>query len=325
MKMNNLYEIFQALVSNVADNDSYVVDIINSSMPHRIGVTSEGFPIFFIECVNNANVSDIKLKLFNVAFNCQCSITDISVGGSTQKEYSLIQLNSINTDFQKYFLEVVYLILRKLPPIPNVSDLKTEISKVIGLFTAPKHLSQEVVKGLWAELFIIEQSKDPIYLLNSWHVEPTDKFDFNDGKDLIEVKATTGPVREHTFAIEQLHPSDGAELVISSVFVMKSPMGTNILDLVDRISNKIDDVEALIRLREIVTQTLGTHIDEVAKIYFDYNYSNSSLRFFDYRNIPKISLSDVPSGVTSIHFRSNLTDIVELDIQSSDHKLYKSL
>lgn len=323
--MNNLYDIFKSLDYNSTNNGSYLVGQINATLPHRIGVTAEGFPVFFIECINNANVSDIKLKLFNVAFNCQCSIKDVNSSKSAEKTFSLIQLNSINIDFQKYFLDVVYLILRKLPLTPNVTDLKTEISKVIGLFTVTKSLSQEVLKGLWAELFFIEQSKDPLYLINSWHISPTDKYDFNDGSSLVEVKATTGPIREHTFSIEQLHPSDGAELIIASVFAVKSPMGTSILDLVDHISKRIDDVEALIRLREVVTQTLGTHIEEVAKIYFDYNYSSSSKKFYDYKDVPKINAEIVPPGVSSVHFKSNLMDIESVDVQTAISKLHKSL
>jgi len=325
MMKNSLYDKFQALDCQNQDDASYIVDIISSTMPHRIGRTSEGFPIFFIECVNKAKVSDIKLKLFHVAFNCECTIKDINSGESYNKTFALIQLNSINIDFQKYFLEVVFLILQKLPFNPNVIDLKAEVSKVIGLFTAPKTLSQEIIKGLWAELFIIESSSDPLYLIKSWHITPTDKYDFNDGNSLVEVKATSGPIREHTFSIEQLHPSDGVELIIASVFVVKSPMGTSIIDLIDKISNKIDDVEILIRIREIVCQTIGTHIDEVAKIFFDYNYSSSSKKFFDYRDIPKIALCDVPNGVSSVHFRSNLMEIEDVDVNSSSDVLYKAL
>lgn len=326
MKTNiELYDIFKSLSNSQTTNNSFMVNTISSTMPHRIGITTEGFPIFFIECVDNAKVSDIKLKLFNVAFNCQCTITDINGRENVEKEFSLIQLNSINVDFQKYFLEVVYLILRKLPTIPNVTDLKAEISKVIGLFTAHKSLSQEIIKGLWAELFIIEQSNNPLYLINSWHISPNDKYDFNDGKNLIEVKSTTGPVREHTFAIEQLHPSDGADLLIASVFVAKSPMGTSILDLVNAISQKIDDVESLIRLREVVGQTLGSNIEDVAKIYFDYNYSSSSKKFYHYSDIPKIDICNVPNNVSSVHFRSNLMEIQNIDIQTTNCTLYKSL
>ena len=326
MKTNDyLYDIFKALSYGDTANNSFVVDSISSTMPHRIGRTSEGFPIFFVECIDNAKVSDIKLKLFSVAFNCQCTITDVSGGENIEKEFTLIQLNSINVDFQKYFLEVVYLILRKLSTTPHVTDLKTEISKVIRLFTVQKNISQEIIKGLWAELFLIEQSNNPLYLINSWHISPNDKFDFNDGKNLVEVKSTTGPVREHTFSIEQLHPSDGADLIIASIFVTKSPMGTSILDLVNKISQKIDDVEALIRLREVVGQTLGTNIEDVAKIFFDYNYSSSSKKFYHFTDIPKIDLISVPANVTSVHFRSNLMEVQDIDIHTTSSILYKSL
>ena len=71
-----------------------------------------------------------------------------------------------------------------------MKDLKIEIEKLINLFTKFSKPALKTIQGLWAELLIIEQSKNPDYLIQSWHSSTTDKYDFNDGIDKIEVKST---------------------------------------------------------------------------------------------------------------------------------------
>ena len=89
--------------------------------------------------------------------------------------------------------------------------------------------TKKALQGLWAELLVIERSKSPAYLLQSWHVSPNDKFDFNDGIDKIEVKSTRNVRRIHTFSLEQLHPNVNANLLIASVFVIETGHGRTIL------------------------------------------------------------------------------------------------
>ena len=68
-----------------------------------------------------------------------------------------------------------------------------------------------------------------IKCLLSWHTSPNDKFDFNDGKDKIEVKSTKTVRRVHKFSLEQLHPNINSNLIIASVFVIETGHGKTIL------------------------------------------------------------------------------------------------
>ena len=138
-----------------------------------------------------------------------------------EKDFTIIQMVSDDQDLIKYFFQVISIILQRLPSRPKVSLLKEEISKVIEIFMAPLRFSKETVRGLWAELLVIERSSNPEYLINAWHVEPEDKYDFNDATDKIEVKSTAGDKRSHIFSLEQLSPEDGSSLLIASVFVNK--------------------------------------------------------------------------------------------------------
>jgi len=321
----NLLERFQELKARPYTEDGFNVVSISETSPHRLGITPEGYPIFFIACSSSERVSDIILRLFKVLFNRQCTISDTVTGSDIQDTFSIIQLSSLNPDFQKYFLEVVYLLLCRLEDKPTVNVLKAEISKLLSLFTSVKSISREVVRGLWAELILIKQSSTPSYLIRSWHVMPEDKFDFNDGVDKIEVKSTNGSKREHTFALEQLKPNKGSRLLIASMFVSQTGVGKTIFDIVDDISSNISDVDVLFKLREETTQTIGTHIEEVSSMFFDENVSLDSLQFFDYTSIPSINTENVPPEVTGVHFRSDLSDVSPVDSFDQDSVLFKSL
>lgn len=172
---------------------------------------------------------------------------------------------------------------------------------------------------------MIKRASNPSYLIRSWHVVLEDKFDLNDGSDKVEVKSTNGTKREHTFSLEQLNPNKGLRLLIASMFVSQTGVGKTIFDLVNEISSSISDVDVLFKLREETTQTIGSHIEEVSNMFFDENVSLDSLRFFDYASIPSINIVNVPTEVSAIHFRSDLSDVSPVDSFDQDSVLFKSL
>lgn len=321
----SIIQKFQDLKTRSIPESGFNAVTISDDSSHRIGISHEGYPIFFIECSSIQRITDINLSLFKVLFNRQCSISDTDTSTNINGIFSVIQLNSLNPDFQKYFLEVVYLLLCRLGNKPSIRVLKSEVSKLISIFTSVKTISKEIVRGLWAELLVIKQSSNPSYLIRSWHVVPEDKFDFNDGNDKIEVKSANGTKREHTFAIEQLNPNLGSKLLIASMFVNQTGVGKSIFDIVDEISSSISDVDILFKLREEVTQTIGSNVEEVAKMYFDEVASLDSLNFYDYTSIPSISLSNVPEYVSGVHFRADLSSIVPINSIDQDSVLFKSL
>ena len=320
---NDLYDRFKKLSPTLDEDREFSVITISRSYPHKIGMTSDGYPMLFVECLNDKETTDINLKLFKVSFNQMCQLKEGII--FHDKKYTIIQLNSSNIDFQKYFLEVMCLIFEKLPSKPTVEQLKKEVSKIISMFTGNAAISKEVIKGLWAELFIIEQAKNADYLIGAWHVSPEDKYDFNDGIDKIEVKATSNIERVHHFAIEQLNPNKESQLLIASCIVIGTGIGESVFDLVDKISSKIIDIDLILKLKETVMATIGSHFNEVKNQKFDYTLAKDNLKWFDYRTIPSIEPSCVPSGVTDVHFASCLKNIEETNYKTLNGSLYKAL
>lgn len=327
MQDNSLFDGFLALLNQDRPDGSYPVNTIREDCPHKVGCSAEGYPIFFIASSDNVRTSDIKLELFHVMFNRECRILNVADEVSETARYNIVQLNSTNLDFQRYFFGVMSLVLQRLRTIPSTATLKSEITKVIRLFTDNPKLSLDVIRGLWAELLVIERSVDPEYMIKSWHLTPNDKYDFNDGLSKLEVKSTGGSERKHTFSLEQLNPEAQTELFIASLFVLQTGLGKSVFDLVDSISNRISDSDILVTLRETVLSTIGPHLDEVSKLYFDYNKGVQDYALYDYRVIPTISKDNVPVGVEKVAFQSDLTGCPRL-IKAEYHtenKLFNSL
>lgn len=322
--MNDLFSIFCSIKPAEGDDTYFVVEEISSNLPHKLGCSREQYPIFFVECSDDLPTTNINLKQFSVNFNQVCNLKN-SDGKAITKKYTIILLKSQESDIQKYFLDLIFIVLKKLSTKPTVSNLKRELFKVISLFTAPPVFSKEVVKGLWAELFVIASSNDPLYLIHSWHVSPEDKYDFNDGIDKIEVKATNNLERLHTFSVEQLNPNKDSKLIIASIIVVSSGQGVNIFDLIDTISGKITDTDALLKLKEISYQTIGPHLEEANKIRFDISMAINTYRLYNHYEIPSISLSDIPLEVSNVHFSSCLKDVKTVDFSTTTSKLHQSL
>lgn len=310
-----LYDKFKNL-SPSAEGESFVVDTLDDQMPHRLGISSLGGPVLFVECVDNKMTTDINLKMFKVNFNRNCCLNDNEV--IKNKKYCIIQLNSLNIDIQKYFLELTYLILKRLPRQPSVEALKLEISKIISLFTSSAQISKETIKGLWAELLVILQSNDCEYMIKSWHESPEDKYDFNDCNDKIEIKSTGNESRTHHFAIEQLQPNEGSNLLVASIVVLPSGLGLNVFDLVDKIASKITDTDLFLKLKAIVIETIGGHIEETKSAKYDFEYALSSIKWYNHTSIPCIKKEDIPDQLSRVSFSVCMKEVKEYngDIKS---------
>ena len=324
--MDQLYNLYQKTLKSEIDDNSFR-SLSMEFLPHRVGCSNEGFPMLFIECCDKDHLSDIKLSMFRVLFNRKCSLADIDNKNVAEKDYSIIQMVSDDQDLIKYFFQVITIVLKRIPINPKVRTLKEEISKVIEIFTVPPKFSKEVVRGLWAELLVIERSSNPEYLVRACHEEPEDRYDFNDSIDKIEVKSTSGDQRSHLFSLEQLNPNDSSNLIIASVFVNPSGIGKNIFDLMDMISPRLKDTDCSLKLAEIVLKPIGLHLEERRNLYFDYNFASDTLTYYDSKVIPSIDKNSIPSTVSAVHFRSDMSDVPSISVTGFDENsiLFKSL
>jgi hypothetical protein len=308
---NSGYKVFLELLRRDSSNKEYVsVESLPFSKHHKIGISSEGYPMFFVKCDGLTKAININLELISVFFSQECSIKENE--HNTTKIYTIVLLKTYNSDLQQYFTDVFSIILKQIESIPSERDLYREIKKVIDLFSLINKPPLKSIQGLWTELLVIEKAINPEYLINAWHISPFDKFDFNDGIDKLEVKSTTKSKRVHNFSIEQLNNNPGSDLLIASVFTIETGSGKSIINLRDNIVSKITNIKVQLRLNEIIYKTMGSDYEKLGDIFFDYQQASDSLSFYKIKDIPRIHIDAIPSQISNVTFNCDLTNVPDV-------------
>lgn len=324
--MNQICELFRGLKDNFSElTDSTHVVSLPLSSRFLLGITNDQTPVFFIECELKNYSADLNLEYISVMFNKKCSLID-DFNIKFSKVYTVITLNQSDCDFQNYFIEVVYLILQKIPKKADGVLIKKEIDKILQLFSYTSLPAEKSVQGLWAELLVIEQSENPEYLIKSWHNQANSRFDFNDGKDKLEVKSTSLAKRVHDFSLDQLKPNENSKLIIASVFALETTSGKNINDLRKMIFEKVSNIETQSLMDSIVFKVLGNEISKSLDFYFDYQLAVDELKFFDFDSIPKIE--SIPTEISNVKFSCDLSNIKSLsknELKKIDSVLFRGL
>lgn len=326
--MKRICELYSELQNKDSTKNGFTpVTKIIASDKFFLGISEEKTPMFLIDSEFESAIADSELEYISVLFNKNCKIID-DANKEFSKTCSIIILNSDNYDFQNYFLEVMYLMLQNIPQNPTSSQLKTEIDKIIKLFSCMSKPAVKTIQGLWAELLVIEQSANPEYLIKAWHSSPKSKFDFDDGSDKIEVKSTSKTERIHSFALEQLSPNRNSNLVIVSVFTHQTGIGKNINDLRQQILLRINDMQVQALFDSMIFQTLGNELESAFGFCYDYQLALDELKFYNAYLIPKINAGSIPPEISDVHFSCNLSNvpfIEKTELQQTKSNLLRSL
>ena len=114
MTMKAIFDIFRGLkVEAGSEEDTFHVASLPGVPHHKIGVSRSGEPMFFIHGTGSGKPLDINLELISVLFNRTCKLQ--SDGKVSSDEFTIVSLRTHNPDLQKYFVEIVYLVVRELP------------------------------------------------------------------------------------------------------------------------------------------------------------------------------------------------------------------
>ncbi len=319
---NSGYKVFLDLQNREHSNDGYIlVESVPFSIHHKIGISNEGFPLFFIKCDNEAKSIDINLELISVLFSQECNINEKEK--NSNDIFTIVLLKTLNRDLQQYFTDVFSMILQQLEPIPSEINLYKEVRKVIDLFSSISNSPLKSVQGLWAELLVIDKALDPEYLIQAWHISQSDKYDFNDSKDKLEVKSTSKSKRIHRFSIDQLNNNSGSDLLIASTFVIETGSGISVFNLRDNINSKISDIKMKIRLNEMIYKTIGNQYEKLGDIFFDYQQASDSLSFYKVTDIPRIDIVAIPFQISNVTFDCDLSHVQTVFL--NDHVIHDSL
>jgi len=316
----NLIELYDRLdFPNGDSGKSFNAIPIPKCSNFRVAIDAEGNPVLLLSVANDVRgvgINNFRLKYLQFEQNVECRITEN--GKSYFQTFAIITFKSADRTLQEYFLKISETLIRTLSEKPTQQQIINSLNKFVEVFRSLTDTPTNTVHGLWAELFLIENSSNPKMLLNYWHSVPEEKFDFNSGVERVEVKSSSNFERIHTFSSEQLNTPIGTRVLVASIFVRQHSNGRSIQQLADDIGNRIqNDVDLVEKLNNIIFRTLGNSLEQSIKLKFDYNIAKDSLRFYNQQDISKIEEIHIPENVSEVKFKSDLSTLKHIDISSA--------
>ncbi len=313
----NLVALFDQLEIPEQSKENTLIAIAVPGFPNfRIAVGVEATPVLLFSTAKNGSsikLKNVRLKYLSVNQNVECKVTENSV--ITLQSFTLISFASSDRHLQGYFLQIAETLVRSLGTNPTDEQILDTLLKFVEVFRSLSDAPRKTVQGLWAELFLIKQSRVPRMLVEYWHVNPEEKFDFNASDERIEVKSNTKMERVHFFSAEQLSPPDNVQVLVASLLLKQTNAGISFQSLVDEIAaNLSDNLELVRKLHSTVCKTLGASLEDSIAVKYDPILAMESLRFFRYQDIMKIESDDIPPGVSEVRYRSDLSHVSPVDI-----------
>lgn len=250
----------------------------------------------------------MKLQNVSVLYDIKCNI--LQDGNLIEKHFTAVCFVGKDNSLKRYFLKLCSALIEDLGNSPTQEGVRKEITRFVELFRLATEPQIKTIQGLWAELFLISESKEPANLIRCWHCIPEEKFDFNNGEERIEVKSSGNGLRIHSFSLDQLRSPTNTKTIVASVLVNQTSTGKSISELQDEISSRLEaKVDLIEKLEFQIALTLGKSFGDSEKIKFDFQLAKDSLRFYETENIPRILFDHVPPLVTDVRFKADLTDI----------------
>jgi hypothetical protein len=280
------------------------------------GVNDE--PALLIEIRGRAR-APIALKNLLVTFNTPCAL---KVDREQRDTCAVvIECRATDSELQNYFLIITDHLLDRLGPAPNTDQVAAAIDALVSLFQKLSRSPRREAQGLFGELLVIATASDPAALLNAWHTDPLDRFDFIFPNSRLEVKTNANRQRRHEFSFEQCNPPVDASATVVSLFVETAGGGLSLNVLVERIEARLGSrPELILKLHSVLADTLGTGLLEGLSQRFDEQLALSSLAFYDLSTIPAVR-DPLPPGVTAVRFRSEFGALVPLDSQELERTI----
>lgn len=312
-----LFELFDGIAQPVEnDNFQFSALVIPEFPSHRIAKDKSGNPTLLLSNANQTTrtiATNLKLQNVSVLFDVNCKIEQS--GTLLEKYFTAVCYIGNDISLKKYFLKLCSTLVKDLGNTPTHEDIRKEITRFIELLRLAVEPQTKTIQGLWAELFLIVESKAPLNLIRYWHCIPEERFDFNNGEERLEVKSSSNGIRIHNFSVDQLHSPSGTSTLIASVLVRQTSTGRSIDELATQISIHLsNDIQLIEKLQMQIALTLGKSIHNSLNLRFDYELAKDSLRFYRAEDIPRIAIEIIPPFVSDVRFKSDISAIEPFNV-----------
>lgn len=296
------YELFKELSEPNTNSENEFKSSLIPNTSHRIAKNSKGLPSILINTKNDDSlVGNYKGANILLRFKESCKINE-------ENKSSIFTILSCRSDDDltiKMFLDICETTISQLKNDPSAREIKDITNTIIDLFRELSDKKRSIV-GLWGELFIIYTSSNIEKTLQAWHENPTDKYDFYDNNEALEVKCTTSTDRIHKFNHDQLLSEIEKHYIVSIMVSENTINGLSVLDLFEIIKENNLPINLLNKLQRNFYRVIGSNPKEdVNEIKFDLDYSKKNLMYYELKNVT--SLINTDDAITEISYKVDLS------------------
>jgi len=307
------HDLFNKLSApNTKNKDEYKSSKIPNTN-HRIGKNFEELPSILIKTKDQESlVSNYKGANILLRFKESCKIHE----DNTSSIFTILSCRSNDELTIKMFLDICETTIPQLNNEPSAEEIKKITNVIIDLFREISDKKRSII-GLWGELFLIYSSSNTKKTLQAWHENPTDKYDFFDDNEALEVKCTSKTDRIHKFQHDQLL-SEIKNHYIASIMVSENHNdGLSVLDLYEEIKKNELPLNLINKLKKNYYRVIGTNPKEdLDELKFDIDYSKKNLMYYKLKDVTSLTNDD--DSITEISYKVDLSRKKNLDVLSKD-------
>lgn len=314
----SLLDIFDSIGSpskEPADKPLYAVMSVSGYPNYFVGKDKESFACFLVATGEPVGTSHppIRLESLDAQFELRCRVKKTNKQGR-EGTFTVIRCRDSDRKMTRYFFSVCEAIVRVLGETPTRAQIARAINRLAAIFQKIRQPSARSLNGLFGELYLLLRSRDTAVALSAWRSNDHARFDFSTDDVRLDVKATGGRNRIHTFSYEQCNPPSGTVAAVASLHAEQAAGGESILSITKQIESQVSsNADLVFKLHETVAATLGANLNRNLQRKYDLRLAASSLKFFELKNVPAIR-GILPVGVSDVHFRSDLSGIDAVSI-----------
>lgn len=313
-------DIFEGICPRLlepSDKPVYAAMQVPGFRNYFVGKDRESLACLLVSTDHQAGRSHppIRLESLDVQFELRCHLKKTNEH-VREGNFTVIRCRDGSREITRYFLSVCEMILRMLGDHPTRERIATVVNRLATIFQKIRQPSARPLHGLFGELCLLLHSRNATEALAAWRANDYARFDFSDGDVRLDVKASGSRNRLHTFSYEQCNPPAGTIPVVASLYAEQAAGGVSLSSLMNQIEARVSsNADLVFKLHENVAATLGTSLKESLQRCYDMRLATSSLLFFNLEDVPAIR-GPLPAGVSDVHFRSNLSALPPVSIET---------
>jgi hypothetical protein len=291
----------------------YTVSPVEGIPGVYFGLDNDEKPCLFIETSQMQSTPSIITSQIKVEFFKKYRL---SVPNQPEREgtyHGVLCLSKDPVDKQT-FIAVLESMLEGLNGNLTVESLTSIFHSLVNLFnTAPDPDLTLAQRGLWAELFFMQQNRGFLFWAPFWHSEPNRLFDFSSRNFRTEVKCTIKPERIHEFSHHQLVSMSNDIIVVASILLREDDSGTSLAELINAARTELRGTIHYVKLERAI-RSARMNDPDVEGPKFDALHAGQNIAWFRSTDVPRFP-SQEPTGVTGTHYRSDLTQALRMTLE----------